>query len=115
MIAFLTRNAWCTFSFSGGSTYTGGSYGNSNSSRTVFRPDGIAVETTGHELTNSGAPGNVYANGNGGQQVRWKVENATLMISADGVQWAPQQLNITQNSNGSPIVKSGGKEYMVCK
>jgi hypothetical protein len=28
--------------------------------------------------------------------------------------WPPRALQVTQNSNGSPI-KSGGKEYMVCR
>jgi len=115
LAALLTSSAWCTFSFSGGSTYSGGSYGNTNTTRAVFRADGIATETSGHELTNSGGAGNVWANGNGGQQARWKVENGMLMLSADGVQWAPQQLSVTYNSNGSPIIKSNGKEYMLCK
>ena len=38
-----------------------------------------------------------------------------LHLSQDGATWAPQQLQVTQNSNGSPIIKSGGKEYMVCR
>src|SRR5437870_4913303 len=35
-------------------------------------------------------------------------------LSQDGMNWAPQQLQVTQNSNGYPIIKSGGKEYMQC-
>ena len=37
------------------------------------------------------------------------------MLSADGVQWAPQTLKIADNGSGSPIVTAGGKEYMVCR
>ena len=37
-----------------------------------------------------------------------------LHLSQDGMNWTPQQLQVTQNSNGYPIIKSGGKEYMQC-
>jgi hypothetical protein len=38
-----------------------------------------------------------------------------LHLSKDGVNWEPQALQVTQNSSGYPIIKSGGKEYMTCK
>jgi hypothetical protein len=36
------------------------------------------------------------------------------MLSQDGAQWAPQALQVTRNSNGYPILNSGGKEYSQC-
>ena len=47
-------------------------------------------------------------------QARWKVAEGMLHLSPDGMSWTPQQLQVTQNSNGYPIIKSGGKEYMQC-
>jgi len=37
-----------------------------------------------------------------------------LLISADGTTWQPLSLQITQNSNGYPIVTADGKEYSQC-
>jgi hypothetical protein len=50
----------------------------------------------------------------GGKQGRWKVDSGLLHLSEDGLNWTPQPLQVTQNSKGYPILKSGGKEYMVC-
>ena len=54
---------------------------------------------------------------NTGDSGEWKVMNGTLHLrnAETGDQWVPQQLQITRNSNGSPIVTSNGKEYMVCE
>lgn len=49
-----------------------------------------------------------------GKQGRWKVQDNVLHLSGDGFNWEPQPLQITQNSNAYPIVKAGGKEYMIC-
>lgn len=60
-----------------------------------------------------------YSNGmmsqTSGQQGRWKVANAMLYLSQDGVNWQPQQLSIAQHSSGYRSFRSGGKEYIVCR
>jgi hypothetical protein len=50
--------AWCTFSYHGGSTYTGGSYGSTSGSRTVFSADGTpwGPQRLKVELNSNGYP-----------------------------------------------------------
>jgi hypothetical protein len=105
---FLTRNAWCNFTYNKNT-------GTSRQERVVFQPDGIVTQRGGAETYSSGAAGAVAGQRSGGKQGRWKVEKGTLHLSEDGINWAPQVLQITRNSNGYPIVKSAGKEYMVCR
>jgi hypothetical protein len=105
---FLTRNAWCGFTYNKNS-------GTSKTERIVFSPNGTVSQTSGGETYSSGPAGSVAGQSYGGQQGRWKVTDGQLHLSKDGVNWQPQALQVTQNSNGSPIVKSGGKEYMVCR
>ena len=45
----------------------------------------------------------------------FRVHGATLHLSRDGVTWEPQQVQVSVNSNGSPILKSDGKEYARCQ
>jgi hypothetical protein len=111
----LLSSAWCSFSYSGGSTYSGGSYGTTRTTRAVFSQDGTVRQTSGGESTNSGANGSVYGSSQGGDAAYWKVQNGQLMLSTDRVNWAPQPLEISQNSNGYPIVKANGTEYMTCR
>ncbi|MDO8502518.1 MAG: hypothetical protein Q7S20_11815 [Gemmatimonadaceae bacterium] len=80
----------CEFSYSGSTTSTRGSGGATRTRRGV-------------------------GSNSSGQQARWKVENGQLMLCANGVQWVPQPMKIENNSNGHPIVTTGGKEYMMCK
>lgn len=108
LTAFLTRNAWCGFTYNKNS-------GTSRTERVVFHPNGTVSQTSGTQTYHSGPAGSVAGQSSAGQQGRWKVSDGQLHLSQDGVNWAPQPLQITQNSNGSPIVKSGGKEYMVCR
>jgi hypothetical protein len=105
---FLTRNPWCGFTYN---QHTG----TSTSERVVFYGNGTVVQTSGRETYNSGPNGTVAGQHGGGQQGRWKVANGVLHLSQDGVNWSPQPLQVTQNSNGYPIIKSDGKEYMVCR
>lgn len=109
---FLTSTAWCSMSFSGSSNYSSGT---SRSSRAVFNTDGTASEVQKGESVNSGSAGTAYGASSNGKQGRWRIENGQLMLSADGMQWAPQTLKIADNGSGSPIVTAGGKEYMVCR
>jgi hypothetical protein len=115
IVNLILSTAWCSFSYSGGGTYTGGTAGTTRTSRAVFRADGTASETSGTETTTSGAPGQTYGNSTNGTQGRWRIENGMLMLSADGVQWVPQTLKIADNGSGAPIITSGGKEYMRCR
>jgi hypothetical protein len=105
---FLTRNAWSGFTFNQRS-------GTSSTERIVFNGNGTVTQSSGRETYSSGPSGSVAGQYSGGQQARWRVTDGALHLSQDGVNWQPQPLQITQNSNGSPIVKSGGKEYMVCR
>lgn len=110
-----TSTAWCTFSFSGGSTYNGGSYGSSGKTRTVFRPDGTVTQTGGSENTNSGAAGNVYGSSSNAINAFWRFENGQLAVSGDRTNWKPVRLQMTYNSNGAPIPKLDGVEHMRCQ
>src|SRR4051812_33115922 len=49
IVNLILSSAWCSFSYSGGSTYTGGTAGTTRTSRAVFRADGTASETAGTE------------------------------------------------------------------
>lgn len=105
---FLMANAWCSFSYNQRS-------GTSSSSRIVFREDGTVTQSSNRETYNSGPAGSVAGQYGGGDQGYWKVMEGQLHMSRDNVNWQPTPLQVTRNSNGSPIVKSGGVEYMVCR
>ena len=117
----LLSSKWCHFSYSG---VAGSSSGSSYSETVFFSPDGGMVVQTGGESYYSAdvrsSTGDVIARGStagqrgGGQQYRWRVQQGMLMISADGTTWQPLSLQITQNSNGYPIVTADGKEYSQC-
>jgi hypothetical protein len=105
---FLMHNAWCSFSYNKNT-------GTSRQERVVFQPNGVVVQSGGAETYSSGYGGTVAGQSRGGKHGRWKVANETLHLSEDGRNWTPQPLQITRNSNGYPIIKSEGKEYMVCR
>ena len=107
-VQFLTANAWCSFTYNQRS-------GTSTRERVVFRPDGSVTQQGGAETYSSGRSGTVSGQHTSGNQGRWRVRGGQLELSADGATWAPQPLEVTKNSNGYPIIKSGGKEYMVCQ
>jgi hypothetical protein len=109
---FLMANAWCSFSFSGSSNYSSGS---TRTTRVVFGANGVAQQTSGSEGGSSGAAGSVYGSSSGATAGRWRINDGALQLSADGAAWQPVKLEITRNSNGSPIVKADGTEYMVCR
>ena len=104
---FLTRNAWCSFTYNQNT-------GTSATERYVFRPDGTGSQGSGRETYSSGYGGTVAGQSQGGQPFRWRVQSGMLVVSADGVNWQPQQLQVTRNSSDSPIITSGGKEFAVC-
>jgi hypothetical protein len=103
----LTRNAWCGFTYNQRT-------GTSTRERVVFNGNGTVMRNSGSETYNSGPAGSVAGQYSNANQARWKVAEGMLHFSQDGMNWTPQQLQVTQNSNGYPIIKSGGKEYMQC-
>ena len=105
--ALLSRNAWCGFTYN---QHTG----TSTSERVVFAANGLVSRSSGAQTYNSGAAGSVAGQYGNAERGRWKVANGMLHLSQDGTNWAPQPLQVTQNSNGAPIINSGGKEYMQC-
>lgn len=106
----LLRSAWCSFSYSS----AGGASGRSSTERVVFQADGSGVQQTGGESYYSGSAGSVAGQASGGQPFRWQVRGGVLQLSADGVTWQPQPLQITTNSSGYPIINAGGTEYSMC-
>jgi hypothetical protein len=103
----LTSSAWCGFTYNQRS-------GTSTKERVVFNANGTVFQTSGAETYNSGPAGSVAGQYGNANQGRWKVASGQLHLSQDGTNWTPQQLQVTQNSNGYPIIKSGAKEYMRC-
>lgn len=118
----LLSSKWCYFSYSG---VAGTSSGSSTTETVLFSPDGRMVVQTGGESYYSAdvrsSTGDVIAGGStagqrsGGQQYRWRVSQGMLMTTTDGVTWQPTPLQVTQNSNGYPIITAGGKEYSQCR
>lgn len=103
----LTGNAWCSFTYNKTS-------GTSRTERVVFRPDGVVLQGSEAQTHSSGYGGSVAGQHRGGAQGRWRVAGSALELSEDGFNWQPQALQLTRNSNGYPILKSGGKEYSAC-
>ena len=83
----LTLNAWCSFAYDIG--------GNRTKERMVFMSNGLVNQTPG-------------------KQARWRVQNETLELSADGVTWQPQPLRLGLSSDGSAMLQSHNKQYTQC-
>ncbi len=104
---FLMSSPWCHFRYSsaGGSTTT---------RRGQFGGNGVLTVRSGREVYSSG-PGGTYAGGSqGGEQYYWRVQNAMLLLSQDGVNWQPYRLDAYRNSSGYPILVVDGDEYSMC-
>jgi hypothetical protein len=108
----LTGSAWCSFSYSGTSSGSGGS---TSTSRVVFQQDGLVVITTNNESSYSGDGWGTASQNGGGQRACWRIDGSQLMASADGRQYAALPLQIAQNSNGYPIITANGTEYSTCQ
>ena len=83
----LTRNAWCSIAYDIG--------GNRNKERLVFMANGQVMQTPG-------------------KQSRWRVQNETLELSADGLSWTPQPLRLGLSSSGNAVLQSHNREYSQC-
>jgi hypothetical protein len=104
----LLSSAWCSFRYSQVS-------GTSSTQRVQFFPDGTVAQGSNTETYSSGRAGTVAGQHAGNQRGRWRVQAGALMLSEDGVSWSATPLQITQNSNGYPIVRADGKEYSQCR
>ncbi|HUS63174.1 MAG TPA: hypothetical protein VMZ28_01485 [Kofleriaceae bacterium] len=115
MVQMFTQTAWCHFSYSGGTE---------RNERVVMTMDGRIASNGRSETSHSGTNSNQYGEQTqawgtasasaSGDQGCWKVVNGQLNLSSDGVNWQPVPTQVTQNSNGYPIVNAGGKEYATC-
>ena len=105
----LTSSAWCSFSYNKIS-------GASSQTRVQYFANGTWAVGGQSETYNSGANGTVagqYNSNNGGL---WEVRNGQLWGSyGDAPVQLVQPFSVTQNSNGSPIINSLGKEYSSCR
>lgn len=112
----LLANDWCSFSYSGGGGgyNSSGSYGRSSTSRVHFSSDGFVSRSSGSESSSSNQYGSVASQGNRGDGGRWKVNGGMLYLSSGTEPMQPVNLTITRNSNGYPILKADGVEYMQC-
>lgn len=109
----LLSSAWCSFSYR--ATPGGGGYGDhTSSSRVVFRPDGTGSRGSTSETYSTGTGGQYAGAGGGGERFRWAARGGRLLVDA-GAGLQDVNLSATRNSNGYPILKAGGVEYMTCR
>ena len=104
----LLGSAWCSFRYSQVS-------GTSSTERVQFFADGTVAQGSNTDTYSSGRAGTVAGQHAGNRRGRWRVQAGALMLSEDGVNWSATPLQITQNSNGYPIVRADGKEYSQCR
>lgn len=105
----LIGSAWCSFTYSQVS-------GTSTTRRVVFRPDGVMLVNGGAETYSSGRGGTVSSQTNNAGAMRWRLSNLRLYVDpGDGSGFQDVNLTATQNSNGSPILNSLGREYSMCR
>ena len=108
LVQLLTANAWCYMRYSQ-------QMGSTTTERVVFSTDGRVSSGTGRETAVNNQFGSYYGNSNSGEQDFWRVETGALLLSADGRVYEATPLSVTRNSNGAPIITSGGKEYSRCQ
>lgn len=105
----LLKNAWCSFSYNKNSGVT-------SKTRVQFFADGTVVQGAQGEGYSSGYGGTMASQHNSGLRGNWRVVGGQLQMSEENAnEWVDQPTSVTRNSTGAPIVKSGGKEYMVCE
>lgn len=103
----LVSSPWCHMRYSQ-------QMGATTTERVVFGRDGRVVSGTQRESAVNNQYGSYYGNSSDGTQGFWRVQNGNLMLSGDGQNYEATRLVISRNSNGYPIVTSGGKEYYQC-
>jgi hypothetical protein len=112
----LTSSDWCSFSYSGGGGGYGstGSYGHTSTSRFHLSADGSFSSSSDSENYSSNPHGSIVGQGGGGAGGHWQVRAGVLYIAEGNGPMQPVQLTVTRNSNGYPIIKANGTEYMQC-
>ncbi len=104
----LLSSAWCSFTYNKIS-------GASSSTRFQFFRDGTWSTGGRSETYNSGAAGSVAGQYDSSNRGRWEVRNEQLFMSSpENPVLQLVQGSITRNSNGSPIITTGGREYSAC-
>ena len=104
----LTGNAWCSMTYNQVS-------GTSTTRKVIFRPDGVMLVSGGGETYSSGAGGTYAGQSNTSSAMRWRVENLQLFVDQGaGAGFQDVGVAATRNPNGSVILKSLGREYMMC-
>jgi hypothetical protein len=103
----LVSSPWCYMRYSQ-------AMGATTTERVVFSRDGRVVSRTQRESAVNNREGTYYGNSTDGEQGFWRVQNGNLMLSADGQNFQPAPMTVTRNSNGYPIITTGGKEYNQC-
>jgi len=103
----LLSSPWCHFRYNKIS-------GASGQERVVFRRDGTWTRGARTESYSSGPNGSVAGQTDSGDGGRWKAQGDRLLLSEGGAPLEDAGLEVTRNSNGYPILKSGGKEYSQC-
>lgn len=104
----LLSSAWCSFSYSNGTTRT---------SRVQFLPNGTWSSGSNRETSWSGQNGSFYGQNSSGEGGQWAVKGGQLLMSAppEVPALTPLPLTVTRNSNGYPILTADGKEYSQCQ
>jgi hypothetical protein len=110
----LVSSSWCSFNYSKSTS-------SSSITHRTFTRDGVLEVSSMAEssaLTPQGGrsiSGGGFFNENAeNQRLRWKVEGGQLWLDAgDGFKVKP--LLITHKSDGSPVIRTDGKDYSPCK
>lgn len=104
----LMSSAWCWLKYASGNTYQ---------ERIVFSSNGTWSSNKESEIygANQYAGTSAHSVGSGGTGGQWGVKGGQLyMSSPEEPALAPVPLQVTQNSNGYPIITADGKEYSSC-
>ncbi len=103
----LLSSSWCSFSYNKFS-------GASHQERVSFRSNGSWDSGARAESYSSGAAGTVAGQTDSSSGGRWQVKGSSLLMSRGGAPLEDTGLSVTRNSNGYPILNTGGKEYSSC-
>ena len=104
----LQSSPWCYFRYNQIS-------GSSHQERAVFHGDGRWSSGARGESYSSGAYGTVAGQTDSSAGGRWQAKGGRLLMSEGGGPLQDTGLQVTQNSNGYPILKSEGKEWSQCR
>ncbi len=105
----LLSSAWCSFHYNKVS-------GASSSTRYQFYRDGTWSTGGRTETYNSGAYGSMAGQYDSSNRGRWESRGGQLWMSSpeNPVLQPLGALNVTRNSNGSPIINANGQEFSSC-